>query len=372
MKSSNLFLSVFFVLSIIFNAYEKQELLTDNDYLKNEDKTDYAFFNDVKNNNGILEFNSKEDMRKYLTAYQSNPSFYKEFEEKIDFKSLQTLYLEIIEEQVDYDDDREKKIIDNEINISTVKNENRYCDLVEQNIANGIIEKKIYKIKGEENERIELTTSAPYYAPILNTDNLVIINDTIYQFNKNSLRMITDGDISKIEFLNNLSESDLDKKIIVATNTTKDYTNKHIVGTFIGKNGDSYHCKRIECLVYFDVWEYQTSQGLWRYYSYNIGLYSSIKRIWGWTAWNNQRIHYDLKNKFSFTYKGWATFDNKQYNGYSISPIHVAVQETWMNASEFTRLEWSAEKDDTRFWLNVCPDAEATNSYAWSILLAPH
>jgi len=94
--------------------------------------------------------------------------------------------------------DEELKLIKNELDSKPLEK------ITKQYIAKGII--KI--VQDGENKHFELTTCAPYYAFVLNENNMVKVGDTIYEYSVNKIKLITDGDFNKIPLLKTTNETD--------------------------------------------------------------------------------------------------------------------------------------------------------------------
>jgi len=180
---------------------------------------------------GILVFDNRQSANEYLNNFVSNTKVYQKYEEGIGFKSVQTLYWEILDTQSDLYDKYDAIYEANKNDLSKIENQSfeKYTDITKKYLASGFISEEEIDVDGEKIERLELTTSAPYYAPILNMENLVVINDTIYQFNAGEMRMITDGDFSKIEQMQKASDTNLDEDIIVATEKSKSTTYSDVI-----------------------------------------------------------------------------------------------------------------------------------------------
>lgn len=265
MKKFNLFLCVLILfLGVVFVGCEKAEELV---VVDNQSEVSKEIRYECEKPiivNGIFVFKNKLEMRNYLENFYSNIKEFQQFEEENNFESQQTILWNAI--KADQELYYEQTV---NVNDTTIKNNVLInSELTTKYLAEGLIKK-------DAENNILLTTCAPFYAPVLNEKNLVIINDTIYQFTSQTMKMITDGDLSKLNILEKSNKNDLKNGIIVAENkSTKDYKKSFNYQTvFECTEGStmSYPIKggiALYTTLSASIWEYNTANGLWRYVNY--------------------------------------------------------------------------------------------------------
>jgi len=112
-----------------------------------------------------------------------------------------------------------------------------------------------------------------------------------------------------------------------------------------------------------EIYEYTTSQGLWRYVNYYAYLYSyrkqhTISYPWGlYDAPKNYQVRINGNVEKHFTFHNWKSYtDIPIYNQYSETPMAFIIHETWMRASDFTYIEFKHGYFD--FKLTEYPNAK--------------
>jgi hypothetical protein len=85
-----------------------------------------------------------------------------------------------------------------------------------EQITKNYIAQGIIKTEQTGNHKVyELTTSAPFYADVLNKDGVVVINDTVYQYTDKYQKLITDGNLNNISLLKSAVKGNDSKHIMV-------------------------------------------------------------------------------------------------------------------------------------------------------------
>ena len=295
--------------------------------------------NSVEVKNGMLVFKTRKDAQNYMKVCLAENNKLQQTEKQLGFKSVQTLYWEILDSQTKLHDEYEKTITTKEEAYAKYKagEIKKYTDLTKKYLANGFIKEEIIEAEGEKMEHLKLTTSFPYYATILNLENMVMINDTIYQFNPGEMKMITDGDFSKIKQMQNATNTNLKEGIIVATNKTKDYHDSWQTSYKVDYSIGAWHC--IMSRLKFEIWEYQTSQGLWRHFSYSKDILT-FKRIWWSSSYRSVHyaVDYDGDYIYFFTFHNWSSSKSFSESGHrDRTPAYIMIREKWCRASDFQK-----------------------------------
>ncbi len=117
---------------------------------------------------------------------------------------------------------------------------NRYSDYTIRMLAQGILKKIHYK---DGTSVLDINTSAPYYSSVLNAKNLIAIGNTIYKYEEGVIKMITNGDFSLIERLENVTEDETN--ITIAKMTPEKQNKKATVEKELDKAQDQEGYRKV-------------------------------------------------------------------------------------------------------------------------------
>ena len=146
--------------------------------------------------------------------------------------------------------------------------------------------KKMILVKQYEDNQdyyYDMNINEHYWADFVTPDGLLMVNDSIYQFSKDYVKIITDGDFSKISLLESMNSSDKNNNILVFNGSDfilGNFNENDAAGCTISwnktKTGTANN-KRLELKVYFE----QHPEGNYNVTTFTVGLNSLKKKVLG-------------------------------------------------------------------------------------------
>ncbi len=202
--------------------------------------------------------------------------------------------------------------------------------------AGKLIEEQI-----EEKHLLNFKTAAPYYAKVLNKNNIVCINDTIFQYNYDEIKMITDGDFDKVKFFERTADTDLEQGIIVAKGAKYKDTYYTVTDVCVpegnGIQGQDDN-KKIILYVKMKHYDYVPSfGGTWYYVSYYTHVFTENRFLNRWwsdasdiTVWGT--THRMAKWMGTLVYDSFPFSVSQRTN--RSTGVTYKTYEGWSNAAE--------------------------------------
>lgn len=266
-----LFLSILFIISCSDNeVYDNKVIRLENDY---------------------LVFPSEELFHKTINELNNNDNLLSAWESKYAFQSLRSIYNEIMY-PLELLSEEAENLTEEELN----KEENtRYKELYHNHLK--LREKyKNFLIESQDGS-LEMDVISDPYSYLVNADGIVKIDGKIYQFKKNTVKIILNGDaafLSEMKNLNTSADQIYFTKVIrdnvsnwssgkINTTTTLNCQNE------AGKyrvNGQDQVIKWTEPdaakLQYvINVWSRKKTLGLWLSYNTTMTISGEYKKVYG-------------------------------------------------------------------------------------------
>ena len=152
-------------------------------------KANPGIASDIVLQNGLLEFTSFESFRNTLLAFNKmTPQKQIQWEQSMGFTSMQQLF--------------------NSIVLAEFETVGSHSELYNLHLQSGLI------AENETTGLYDLNLFNPAYAPVLNANGLVIVENAIYQFTHNALKIWEDGDENRLGYLLNASTSNNEIQIV--------------------------------------------------------------------------------------------------------------------------------------------------------------
>jgi hypothetical protein len=279
----------------------------------------------VSTKNGILVFESRNDMYNYLNDVETNEALSHK-ESILGFQSLYSICEKAFAKDEELWESYETLDYTREEFLAAFESGElaKYSKATLELINNNKL-----KITEDEEEIVEYTTSAPYLAKVLNENNLVCVNDTIFQYNEHSIKFIPNGDFSLIEKLESVNDNDKKTGIIIAKERKfKDtYYPTTIINCAYGEDqsGTSYNSKRLKGYLRIKHFDYITSTGLpWYYHAYYIHAYTYVHRWnFGW-YWKPKGASVNLASCYWSFHHIWQGNSGVTHNSFISSTISTS------------------------------------------------
>jgi hypothetical protein len=169
----------------------------------------------VTNKQGILNFSSQEGFKSIMSELQEKSLDERiEWSSKLGFQSMQDVYDEIMEAEmiIDREYEEQVKLLSEKELEELSKLPIRHSPIYEKHLASGLIKLD----EEEDSDWFYPNIFNPAYAHVLNLDGLVIVGDTIFQYTAESFKMLTDGNIGRIDILKKATETIEAQNIFVA------------------------------------------------------------------------------------------------------------------------------------------------------------
>lgn len=263
--------------------------------------------------NGILVFKTRADYDKYIKLYNGKGEERLLKESELGFRSIASMYYESNKadeelwksyELLDYDENQFKEAFKNgELSLYS-----------EQTLS--LIDRGIMKYSEEDN--IDYATCAPYLACVLNEDMMVCVNDSLFQFDDNCIKLITNGDFSLIDKMKSANEANEELGIIVAKEKrTKDYYYPTTDPWLVEKesqSGNSWRSLKLKAGMKLKHYDFisDVNGAYWYYYCYYVKVEVRKKNMWGnWNLSSQPIILYSVNWVRDFTWRG---YDETQTN----------------------------------------------------------
>ena len=145
--------------------------------------------NDISLQNGLLTFKSVESYRNTLLALNKmTPQEQLLWENNLEFTSMQQLFNAII--------------------LAEYETIGSHSELYINNLQSNLI------LENESTGLYDLGLFNPAYAPLLNSNGLIQIENSIYQFTKDALKVWKNGNLNQLEYLLDLKTSNDDIQVI--------------------------------------------------------------------------------------------------------------------------------------------------------------
>ena len=287
----------------------------------------------------------------------------KQKEKKLGFKSLYSICLEAFSE--------DEKLWDSYENLSYSKE--KFLGAIENGTLASysqatldLIEQGKLKFETFEGEKlVNYNTCAPYLVRILNENNLVCINDTIFQYQNHEIKFIPDGNFNLISELDNTTGNEEYKGIIVAKERKeKSYyypTNyvKWPSPTLTNQSGTSWNSRKIAgylAIKHFDYIASNEGNAPWYYASFYIQAYTWVHRFWKW-RYDSDKIYLS-----SFEWYRDLTWVGHFSSRESFFPISAEMTTNKSAGGTYLMMERWDNPDNIRdvwFWANVVLSRDA-------------
>lgn len=332
--------------TVVLNSCDKEPIE------KAKTGTNSSSSEDVKCVDGILEFSSQENFHEIIGSLNSMaPDELGLWESSVGFVSQRTVLNQINEAEIEYFEEIYKGIPE-DISIQELEKrglKSKHTDIYYQYLKSGLI-KRTEDAEGYES--IDLNLINPTYACVINSDGLVVVNDTICQYKENELKLLTTGERSDIGFLKNAFVADKAGSIIIFN--YDDDKSIHILSEDAGHKYDNG--KRFNLIVhgYSSATEtllsssfYLESKGevlRWGNYVYS-NSYSPIYKIIG-----------NWKYRYMIWYANHSITKTALYDSSTKSPFNILFNGTnhvLMNLSPsgyFPKANWYTFFDAVEVW----------------------
>ncbi|MBN1116771.1 MAG: hypothetical protein JXA77_06185 [Bacteroidales bacterium] len=296
MKKSLMFLS--FIISLLLIVNSCNDEITSQDF-------DSIDKNELKVENGILVFNSSNSFFKTINEIANySDAERKGWEESIGFLSQNRIISQIIEAEQEhiapYMDLSDDELLDQE-NVPSKHSATFY-----KYLDYGVI--KITD-EGTENESWDYSVSNKMYTDFINIDGIFAIGDTLFQFNKDVVKIYPKSNTSNVDKLKMTNVSNEEISIIQLK------TNFKSTRYFYDKDIAEADKKRISVEVYGDMLYFiESSKTL--YYTYVVFIRCQEKKLFSWKDINTE---FWINGKWDFRYgplnNGWDASYNWHGNG---------------------------------------------------------
>ncbi len=164
---------------------------------------------DVYAENGVLHFKNKEVFTLKLNELNSIERADREIWEAqySSFVSLRKIYDDVVKAEWEISNYYEE--------ISKAGGEIPKAEVNSQKYVDALNNGSIKIIKDKNGDYFNFNLYELHYAPVVNSKGLVVVNDTIYQYTLNSVKIITDGNSELINKLDQFQVSSDENNIIV-------------------------------------------------------------------------------------------------------------------------------------------------------------
>lgn len=202
MKRFRLFLSIIAIAIIGFGCEKDNSLSVSQKNIES-----------VYSKNGILVFEDWQSVYSTLNLLKNmNTHQIFEWEKSHNFQSVASILNIGIEEDKKLFAKYQKEYTKEELMyLSKTNSIQKLSNYTMSQIELGVL--KVVKAK-DNSEYVDINCNVPHYAYVLNKDHIFVVNDTIYKFEEQKLKLITSGDFEKISLLSSVEGSTDD--IIVA------------------------------------------------------------------------------------------------------------------------------------------------------------
>lgn len=216
-KNQLKFAVLFLIAGIFFIACQKEELKPNEELgdFEKQGVENQTSASKMKSKNGILIFENKQALIDKLTELsKKDDNSIEVWEAENGFTSLASILRKSNEENNNLCKSYEKQYgIEEAVNLVNKGKISKYSNYTLMQLKKGTL--KIVN-SNDGTEYIELNTDAPFYANVLNLKSEMIVNDTIYKYEIGKLKLITNGDVSKLASIESINETDKKNNIIVA------------------------------------------------------------------------------------------------------------------------------------------------------------
>ncbi len=153
----------------------------------------------VKVKNGFLEFKDDQTFEQFRESLKTqNEEYISAWENDLDgFVSQRSLFLKAVEEENKFIESKESALLSE-----------RHSQFVLQN-------KDLFIFDDEGAFELDLPYTEEAISTFVNADGLLKVGTKLYQYSKNSIKVIVDGDEDKLQLLPTLSESSIEHGILV-------------------------------------------------------------------------------------------------------------------------------------------------------------
>lgn len=273
----------------------------------------------VKCVDGILEFSSQKEFHEIINSLNSmNSEELNLWESGIGFVSQRTVLNQVNEAEIEYFEEIYKGIPEN-ISIQELEKlgmKSKHTDIYYQNLKSGLI-KRTEDSDGYES--VDLNLFNPAYACVIDSDGLVIVNDTICQYKENGLKLLTTGNRNEIGLLKNAFVSDTNSSIIIF-----DYDADKSIHTWSRDAGHKYNNgKRFNLIIH----GYSSATETLLHSSFYLESKGEVLR-WGNYVYSNSynpiyRIQGNWKYRFMVLYGNQQITKTELYDWDKKSPFNI-------------------------------------------------
>ncbi|SFF53030.1 hypothetical protein SAMN04488541_104922 [Thermoflexibacter ruber] len=221
----------------------------------------FSFNGRVEANSNYLSFKDSASFYKVLNSLiKSKPEEIREWNQKIGFQSLQNIYdIAVLSE---------RKEMEKEGEISDLQR-NR---LITYGCLSDFTFNHRYLFKFDKEKGMDMKLFNPSLAPLLNIDGIVQVGQNIFQYGEDFVKIITDGDINKVNHLYKFTKSDKSQNIVVCL------VNNRMKESSVPTNGKVEDWVRscettvnspasYRTLVYEEFYDYTNYTGIHPYYN---------------------------------------------------------------------------------------------------------
>lgn len=160
-------------------------------------------------NLGYLEFKDNKSFETTLNyLIEKDSTFLSNWENQIGFLSMRNLFDQIVEAELILSQNQEG-LSPHAIQAL------QHAPIQHAPITDKYKEMLITVLTEDSAGYFDKNINSEEYSYVVNKDGIVSISDTIYQYTKEYIKMITDGDISKIELMKKATQTDIGLNIIV-------------------------------------------------------------------------------------------------------------------------------------------------------------
>lgn len=228
----------------------------------------------------FLKFDSFEEFNKLCAEFnQKEFEYYKDWHDKqSEFVSLKYVYEKLVEGENKF---LEELALKHGENAPLTRQDFGYTKQSQKFLDRG-------SVFIDDYELLDMNVSVPLYAYLVNADGIVQIDGKIYQLKKDKIKVIADGDASKIRLLNStdtsIKELQIEVSEVVGTSKVVGDTGRKKANTTCTDTSDSYRLIAYEIVAGGPD---QSHCGLGLHYYYRL---RSLKKILG--TWQNHKTNY--------------------------------------------------------------------------------
>jgi hypothetical protein len=293
---------------------------------------------------GILRFKDKET---FSTTVQKLSLMTKEqadaWEQKYNFTSQRAIFNKIAEAELAHDELAKKMEVAEALKLP------QHSDLYRQYLNAGLIK--------ENDDTYNYSIFSGFYAPVVNEKGIVVIDNAIYQLTSTGMKILTDGDFSKISLLMNATQTDKSNNIIVKviqsaaaekSESTRGMFNWSGSSGWVS-SGNCNNCKRVLMTVTFS--SDLSGGGSTCLDRYDINVQCQQRNFWGnwnyvftWTTVNGSWTTYER-----FVSGATTTFNPTYYYGGSMNNFWTSVNPTSGIGSPYPQI-FQYTASGTTFW----------------------